>query len=46
MPFASLRRVSVAFDLARPDSHERVREADLAALQILPVLLAQGCHPR
>ena len=42
MPFTTLERIYVAFGLARPDADEQVREEDLTALQILPVLLGAG----
>ncbi|HWL91788.1 MAG TPA: adenylate/guanylate cyclase domain-containing protein [Actinomycetota bacterium] len=42
VPFASLERLYVAFGLPRPGPDERVREEDLEAVRILPVLIGAG----
>ena len=42
VPFATFERLYVAFGLPRPTPHERVREEDLEALRVLPVLLGAG----
>lgn len=39
---ASLERIYVAFGLPRPGRDERVREEDLEAVKVLPVLLGAG----
>src|SRR5918992_5824207 len=38
VPFTTLERIYVAFGLLRPGANERVREEDLAIIEILPVL--------
>ncbi len=42
VPFSTLERVLVAFGLPRPGREERVREEDLDAIAILPVLFGAG----
>ena len=42
VPFATLERLYVAFGLPRPTPDEPVREEDLEALRILPVLIGAG----
>ena len=42
IPFEGIERIYVAFGLPRPEPDELVREEDLEAIRILPVLFAAG----
>ena len=42
IPFEGLERIYVAFGLPRPERDELVREEDLEAIRILPVMFAAG----
>src|SRR5574338_7099 len=46
VPFAMLERLYTAFGLVRPTPDELVREEDLEALRILPVLIGAGVEER
>jgi adenylate cyclase len=46
VPFPTLAAIYEAFGLPRPDGQERVRDEDLAAIRILPVLFGAGLDER
>lgn len=46
MPFAALDRLYVAFGLPRPTPTELVRDEDLEALRVVPVLVGAGIEER
>jgi adenylate cyclase len=46
IPFEALERIYIAFGLPRPSADERVRQEDVEALAVLPILFGAGLGER